>query len=83
MQSRSTFGQLFFGILQGGNDSRLDGGKRRNQRRGIRGGTDKEATTSVQAGAARVGKPGGEPRRYCYAAKVVGDVSGRGPRPAM
>jgi hypothetical protein len=46
-------------------------------------GAVEDATTSVQAGAARAGKPGGEPRRRRYAVTVVGGASGRGPRPAM
>jgi hypothetical protein len=46
-------------------------------------GAVEDATTSVQAGVVRAGKPDGEPRRRCYAVTIVGGASRRGPKPAM
>jgi hypothetical protein len=46
-------------------------------------GVVEDLTMSVQAGAARAGKPNGEPRRRCCVATAVGGASGRGPRPTM
>lgn len=46
------------------------------------GGADEEASTLIHVGAARVGKPSGEPRRCCVA-KVVGEALGRSLRSAM